>query len=116
MTQEEKTLRQLTEGRENPFHVPDGYFEQFTDRLMQQLPRQERKAKTVSLMPRLWRYAAAVVLIAGVGSVIYWNQSTQPTALANNYDTAQEEYYNEALDYIMVDNMEIAEYLTEANY
>ena len=116
MTQEEQTLRQLTEGRENPFRVPDGYFEQFTDRLMQKLPRQERKAKSVRLMPRLWKYAAAVVLIAGVGSVIYWNRSAQPSALAISNDTAQEEYYNEALDYIMVDNMEIAEYLTEANY
>jgi len=112
ITKEEQRIDELG-GRNNPFRVPEGYFEQFDARLMARLPRTEKKAKEVRLMPRLWRYAAAVLIIVGVGSAIVWNrQSSAP--IAYNEDVEMEEYYNEALDYAMVDNMEIAAYLTEA--
>lgn len=112
ITKEEQRIDELG-GRNNPFRVPEGYFEQFDARLMARLPRTEKKAKEVRLMPRLWRYAAAVLIIVGVGSAIIWNrQSSAP--IAYNEEVEMEEYYNEALDYAMVDNMEIAAYLTEA--
>ena len=108
MTMDEKKLRELT-GQQNPFRVPEGYFENFNERLFARLPQQQ-KAKTIRLRPVLWRYAAAVVVAIGLGTVLYLNQDTQTTTA---YET-QEEYYNEALDYIMVGNTEIAEYLTAA--
>lgn len=111
MTTKEEIRIQELEGKNNPFLVPEGYFENFNERLFDRLP-QTQKAKTVRLMPRLLRYAAAVVVVLGVGSALYWNHS-QSAFLASN-EVTQEEYYNDALDYIMVDNMEIAEYLTEA--
>lgn len=111
-TKEEQRIGELG-GRNNPFRVPEGYFEQFDARLMARLPKKEKKAKTVRLMPRLWRYAAAALIIAGVGTAIVWNRQTS-SPIAYNEETTMEEYYNEALDYAMVDNMEIAVYLTEA--
>lgn len=108
MTMDEKKLRELT-GQQNPFRVPEGYFENFNDRLFARLP-QQKKAKTIRLRPVLWRYAAAVVVALGLGTALYLNQESQPVTA---YDS-QEDYYNEELDYIMVGNMEIAEYLTAA--
>ena len=114
MTNEEIKLQELA-GKENPFRVPSGYFEHFDERLLARLPQPaEQPRKTIRLMPRLWRYAAAIVFVAGVGAAMLWNRNTaQPTA--TTAELAQEEYYNDALDYIMVGNMEIAEYLTEAD-
>ena len=108
MTMDEKTLRELT-GQQNPFRVPEGYFENFNERLQARLPQQQ-KAKTIRLRTVLWRYAAAVVVVLGLGTALYLNQNNQATTA---YET-QEEYFNDELDYIMVDNMEIAEYLTAA--
>ena len=111
MTQEEKKITELG-GRQNPFRVPEGYFEGFNERLFARLP-QTKQAKVVSLRRNLWRYAAAIVVVLGVGSALYWNRGIAPT-LALSEEAAQEQYFNDALDYAMVDNMEIAAYLTEA--
>ena len=107
-------IREL-EGQRNPFLLPEGYFETFNERLAQRLPQQAQKPKTVRLIPRLWRYAAAALVVFGVGIGLYINRNSL-TTLAYNDEVSQEEYVNEALDYIMVDNMEIAEYLTEADW
>ena len=112
MTTKEEIRIQELEGKSNPFLLPEGYFENFNERLLARLP-ETQKGKTVRLMPRLLRYAAAIVVVLGVGSALYWNHN-QSALLSSNAEVTQEEYYNEALDYIMVDNMEIAEYLTEA--
>ena len=111
MTKEEKRITELA-GQQNPFRVPEGYFEGFNERLMARLPRTE-KARTIPLRSRLWRYAAAVAVILGVGSALYWNHDTR-SEMAYYEESTLEQYYNEALDYAMVDNMEIAAYLTEA--
>jgi hypothetical protein len=52
--------------KENPFKVPEGYFENLSSQIMANLPEQE-KAKTISLWGRMktWSYAAAV-LVAGI--------------------------------------------------
>ena len=114
MTKEEQMIREL-EGQRNPFLLPEGYFETFNERLAERLP-QVQKPKTVSLMPRLWHYAAVALVVFGAGLALYVNRNSNLSTLAYNDEVSQEEYVNEALDYIMVDNMEIAEYLTEADY
>ena len=111
MTQEEIRITELG-GTKNPFRVPEGYFEGFDERLLARLP-QRKPARVVPLRRNLWRYAAAIVVVLGVGSALYWNRGIAPT-LALSEEAAQEQYFNDALDYAMVDNMEIAAYLTEA--
>ena len=68
MTNEEKLIEEHL-GKQNPFRVPEGYFDSFADRLMQQLPEQQEQevkpAKTVrmkALRPIL--VAAACVAVA----------------------------------------------------
>lgn len=106
---DEKKLRELC-GNDNPFRVPEGYFEGFNERLFARLPKEPEKHNVVPLRPRLWRVAAAIAVAFAIGGGLYWTGNRQ----AQLAEQAQEEYYNEALDYIMVDNAEIAEYLTIA--
>jgi len=54
-------------GKVNPFRVPAGYFENFTENIMSQLPEKEnKKPQVISLWERVrpWAYMAATV--AGV--------------------------------------------------
>lgn len=114
-------------GTENPFKVPEGYFEQFTANLMNQLPEkpEEKKRKISSL--NLWRvrivsYAAAAcvcgVMLFGVSSYLKHQQKEiklNPTQQQYNeqYASSEDEYINDALDYALVSNQEIASYLTD---
>ena len=114
MTKEEMNIQELV-GRRNPFRVPEGYFEEFNERLMNRLPQSEQKGKIVRLLPRLWHYAAAIVVVVGLASVVLWNnRPSVTTTLAEHKNAAVEPYYDDELDYIMVGNTEIAVYLTEA--
>ena len=44
--EENKYIEQLV-GKRNPFRVPEGYFDNLTDQVMQSLPEEKPKAKTV---------------------------------------------------------------------
>lgn len=98
MIEEEKHLRE-TVGTRNAFRVPEGYFEQFTAQVMEQLPEQQ-KARTTMLRP--WLYAAACTVVAMVmGVTYYWHQNTTDDMMADS------NYYEEVADYAMIDNIDI---------
>ena len=113
---EEDIIRKITDGAPNPFRVPDGYFDEFTSRLISNLPKAERqKEEKGSSHIRLWRYAAALILVAGLGTTFLFTQKTADNiAEVSQQELYQEDYINEALDYAMVDNQHIELYLTEA--
>ena len=141
------------EGNAYPFRVPNGYFDTFADRLMSRLPEQttdsqasgdtlhiaaasatasatsgdRRGAKHRMLIPRVWRYLAAcivVVFVTGFGIMLTQrggNGTTDQMQLASNVSELQMQLMDDddadlyqELDYAMVDNHEIAAYLTEA--
>jgi hypothetical protein len=98
MIEEEKHLRE-TVGTRNAFRVPEGYFEQFTAQVMEQLPEQQ-KARTTMLRP--WLYAAACSVVAMLmGVTYYFHQDTSDDMMADS------SYYEEAADYAMIDNIDI---------
>lgn len=123
MKEEEIISKHLKE--RNPFRTPDGYFDSFNSRLMQRIAAQApeaKQAKVVSLRrstTRYVRYAAAAV-IAGLcitAGTYFWNKDTASngqTAAIAAFDNANEEYIDAALDYEMINNNQIAYYLTEA--
>ena len=98
MIEEEKHLREIV-GQRNPFRVPDGYFEQLTAQVMQQLPEQQ-KARTTMLRP--WLYAAACMVAAMLMGVTYYLHQDSADDLV-----ADGSYYEEVADYAMIDNMAI---------
>lgn len=130
MIQEEKIIKEHDSGR-CPFQVPEGYFENFTERMMARVTAESKKPGATSqdrviklpLWRRAMRYAAAVALIGMcVGGGWLYSKfsltSDTQTQLAAQSELS-ELYYtdddlNAALDYELVDNEHIAYYLTEA--
>ncbi len=114
MESEEKYLEK-TLGRQCPFRVPDGYFDQLASRVMSQLPEQEQPAKTVHL--RSWLYAAACMAVAAMmGVTYYFHQEVegQPQAMVAE-NSSDNTYIEEEADYMMIDNAEIYACLSD-NY
>lgn len=117
---EEQFIRNLTEGKENPFRVPEGYFEGLNLRLAKRLetPRKQRTART------LWGVAAAaaVAMVMGLTLLLNFSHSRHSgdaagmmMAEATIADDVQysDEYVSELMDYAMVGNAEIEDYLTQ---
>ena len=117
---EEKYLIEKV-GRENPFRVPEGYFDTLTSQIMAKVDAEgveardiktgkEKRAKTVWLRPVL--YAAASVCALFISVVAYQNYSEQGVAapaqnvVANN-QMMTDDYFDEAADYVMLDNQDI---------
>lgn len=126
MIQEENIIRQHDGGR-NPFRTPDGYFENFTERMMariaEEAPKQAEpvKVKVVELKPwrNAMRYAAAILvaLFSIGGGTLLFNRLQTPDQLLEN-DALElawdDDDLDDVLDYELVDNSQIAYYLTEA--
>ena len=106
---EEKYIEELV-GKRNPFVVPEGYFEQLTDQVMQSLPERRPRAKTVWLRPVLYAAASVCALFVCATVWLSWPKSSQPgqkevaEAVQQHPDDA---YFDEAADYMMLDNQDI---------
>ncbi len=111
-------------GKHDPFKVPEGYFEQLHEQLMQNLPNtqpQPLHADTkVTLMARIrpWLYMAAtfVGIIFMVQSLMYVQESRFPT----DGMAATEDIYTDEIDRFMSSSLYneyvLYSYLTMADY
>ena len=122
-----------------PFSTPEGYFEDFTQRMMARIateekakeervtaeaaqPSAQQTAKVISLFSRtskFVKYAVAAALagvVFGTSAYFFSRQSQDMYYLltAMQEENMDENYINDVLDYEMVNNQEIAYYLTEA--
>lgn len=119
--EEEKYIEQKV-GKRNPFRVPEGYFEDFHAQLMQQISEQKRpeqKPRAKSVWMRKPMYYAAACACALFISATAWLLTSKPdtnvsapTQLASQQDVHEEEF-DEAADYMMLDNHEIYALLSE---
>jgi len=123
MTNEEKFLEESF-GKKNPYRVPEGYFDHFTEQLLSQLPEHEavepvRRPRLKILRPILM--AAACLCVAIFSVTIYLNRTqdttesapvaaTQTITNTNNYE---DDYMDAAADYVMLDNADIYACLSE---
>jgi len=129
MIDNEDYIKQLA-GKDNPFSVPDGYFDTLASRLLSDLPDEQPShddtdspAATIVAMPRrhglrVLLYAAACLCIAVCGVSLYFaklsptGNADKPTAAATHIQTATTESYEEEMaDYAMMDNSDIYAYL-----
>ncbi|MES2574849.1 MAG: hypothetical protein V4572_07890 [Bacteroidota bacterium] len=58
---------------ESGFKTPDNYFDTFSARVIQQLPKEETKAISIFSKRKTWIYAAAAVLVLGLSIPVYNN-------------------------------------------
>lgn len=132
MTQEEKFIREHDNGR-NPFVVPEGYFENFTSRMMDRVkseglmtsetPATPHTAVKLQLWQKWLRYAAvAAIVVASFAGGWFFYQQPARNDVGEQFVAQGDQgdfYYTDddldaALDYELVDNDQIAYYLTEA--
>lgn len=109
-------------GTENPFTVPEGYFERFTEQLMEKLP--EREAQPVpklTLWTRVkpWVYMAAMFcgLMLSVRMFVGEKQSQSPAAISGTTDFTEvpDEYIDPIVNQTMMDDYTLYQYLTDAD-
>ena len=114
-------------GKHNPFTVPEGYFEQLTQQVMDKIPqavttemKPVRKPARTAAMKRLrpWLYAAACICVGVFIAAIAFNDRSEVTApqslsaqiAANDqadYSYYSDSYIDEEANYAMIDNQEI---------
>lgn len=130
MIEEDKLKQHI--GKNEPFKVPEGYFESFADRLqarIDQMPKVEKPTRRFKLVPKAWFAAAAsIVIVASVGLSVMMQKGGAKSAETDAPVAEQElagvtegstmsaedaAYFYEELDYAMIDDNEIAYYLTE---
>ena len=115
--EDNKYIEELV-GKRNPFRVPEGYFDNLTAQVMQNLPEQNPKAKTVWMRKPMY-YAAACVcalLISATAWLLTSEPSVKTAAPVQAQAVQQDEsdtYLEEAADYMMLDNHDIYSYLAE---
>lgn len=76
MVRDERYIKERF-GQENPFKVPDGYFEKFADQMMNQLP--DKQTGTVKVHRNVWSsvrpalMVAASVLVLLLSTFVYFD-------------------------------------------
>ncbi len=120
MKEEDKLRKEL--GMENPFRVPEDYFEGFTSQLMSRLPEKEKsdvfRTPTTWEKIRPWVYMAAMfvgaALIIRVASSRVDVPVHEQSVLADDTDMETEmEYIDVAIDNSMLDDYSLYVYLTD---
>lgn len=127
MTREENILKERF-GKENPFKVPDGYFDHLNERIMENLPEQEIRVIDIRSRQTLWqklplrKIAAAVAVVALLGGGSFWalqhEGNSKVVAHAKHHEQkavgSDDAAFNEMADYAMIDNETIyASLMTE---
>lgn len=117
MTREENILKERF-GKENPFKVPEGYFNHLTEKIMENLPEQEIRVIDIRSRQTLWqklplrKIAAAVAVVALLGGGSFWalqhEGDSKMVAHAKQHEqkavSSEDAAFNEMADYAMIDN------------
>lgn len=106
-------------GTRNPYRVPDNYFEQFTSRMMEQLPEHqigEDETREPSRWQRLrpFLYMAAMfclLLTCGKWLQFYTDHQTEK-AEQTAQTTEENNYMDDMINYAMIDEELVYSYLT----
>lgn len=122
MKEEDKLLKKV--GTENPFRVPEGYFENFTSDLMSRLPEKEKtdihREPTTWERVRPWLYMAAmfvgaalIIRVASPGETVSNGQQQQQ--IAADESDIEMEYIRTAIENTMMDDYSLYVYLSDEN-
>lgn len=121
MKEEDKLMKKL--GTNNPFTVPDGYFANLTEEIMNKLPEKEQsiemKEPSTWSKIRPWLYMAAmfIAILLPIRFMINRTSSKTPTLTVITTENEQltDEYIDVILSHTMMDDYTLYKYLTEAD-
>jgi hypothetical protein len=120
MGKEDNILRKV--GTQNPFRVPENYFEDFRLELMNKLPEKESipswSELTVWQRVKPWLYMAAMFVGIMLSVRIFADkpQDEEFPITQTEAEMLPEEEWENMIRRTLVDDYAIYEYLTEANY
>ena len=121
MGKEENILRKV--GTENPFRVPEHYFEDFTQELMNKLPEKEPMTSMpeITLWQRVkpWIYMTAMFCGIMLSVKIFVGNPSKdefPAISQTEVENLPDEDLEIMIDRIMMDDYTIYQYLTDANF
>lgn len=123
MKEENDLLKKI--GKENPFKVPDGYFDQFTTQLMDKLPDKPEAihaqpvTKWVKLRPYVYMAAmfiGAVLMVRAIHFIETEKVSkAQTEAAQEKAELAQDKYINETVEASRLDGYQLYTFLSDAS-
>lgn len=119
MKEEDSLLKKV--GKENPFKVPERYFENLTSEVMNALPEKKPAPETehptpwTRMRPLLYMVAMFIgaFLIIRVG--LWTRKADTNMAEAGDTELVTDEYIDVALDRSMMDDYSLYVYLSDAN-
>lgn len=99
-------------GKENPFRVPEGYFDTLASQVMARVDAETpapRKARVVWLRPVLLAAASVCALFISVTAYQMFSRQQSVLPVAQQVEVSQpgDDSFDEAADYLMVDNLDI---------
>ena len=108
-------------GRKHPFTTPEGYFDDFTARIMDTLPEKETPAEPhITMWQRVkpWVYMAAMFcgLMLSVRLVVGTDNENEPYAFEETISGIPVEDIDAIMDKTMLDDYTLYQYLTEADF
>lgn len=128
MNNDFKDIFDNKELQNNPFKVPENYFDTLTERIMNRIPEEnsianaekQKKGRILSLRSLRWAAAIACFFVVGATSVFYVSNNGSSSLATNNADTmslpilsADNDIVTEAADYTMLDNEDMYQLLAE---
>ena len=125
MKEEDKLLKKV--GTDNPFTVPEGYFERLTSDVMNTLPEQEAPRfvmKKVTTWDRIkpWVYMAAmfvgaalIIKVASYNPNPFEDKHIAVTEVAADSEVVYDGYIDYAVNQSMMDDYSLYVYLTDAS-
>ncbi len=104
-------------GRQRPFKVPEGYFDDFANNIMNKISAVEGLSSEntveadihVNVWYKMRRYvmAASVTLVLGISSILYFsshNTGSRSQYVSSGSSYTQDEDVDQMADYAMIDN------------
>ena len=107
-------------GNTNPFRVPEGYFENLSQQIMDSLPAQEivLPARKATIWHRMRPYSVAAAVCAvvfGVGIIGMKTLNTSSDPTVEMFSNNEEYTIDQVADFAMVDNVTMYRYISSQN-
>lgn len=82
--------------KNNPFRVPENYFQNFNEEIMNKLPEKKEQKKVVPLWRSLGKWVAAAAVVSGI-AILGNNYMENHTPEINNFSKENSIYADENL-------------------
>ncbi len=107
-------------GKENPFSIPDGYFENLTSDVMEHLPEKEmpKDPKTVTMKDKIRPYLYLAAIFVGAAliiKVLNYQKMHDPEYIAEQEAKYETEVINNVMNDTMMDDYSLYLYLADAD-